>query len=704
MQIGFEETEFKEVELREHNQETYKDLKNQISLYGRTCVVQPVGTGKSYLLMKLLQDYYDSFKVVVNPSAMMLDNFKNKPEWVENKTLTCTYNGLKKLVEQIKTYNLKGIKLIMLDELHRAGATNWGKYVNELMELLPNAIVVGFTATPIRFLDKKRDMVQELFKGISCGNLSIQQCIDRGILPHINYVLGLVEVQKSLAKLRLKVSKSDKAQELKDETLENIDNYSENWNRDEYIINILKEHIGNCVEKNYKHIVFMPSISMANEMTETVRDWFETVYKDKCAVNIYNINSSNKDSDSKMLEFSREKAAGEIDVLINVNMATESFHIDNMKSVVMLRYTNSPNLYMQQLGRALACGGEDVYAFDFIGNVSAIDTVTDFLNGLESRVSNVLKGEVYERAKQNANKLFKRFDDNTDELRGLMKQVDKLMLGKWDTYMENLEELVAQGNISDLSEIEDKELKKWAVTNQRALINKTLVGDKRLRFIKLGTFVYRTNTLKAYDPTDSLLRAVNSVYNGNKENDGLVERLKYRLYIGRIPVEIIRFIEDTNLDVDISDTWLSKYEEHRVSTDIINITLKELKTLVDYIINNEKLMLYSPSLDITEYMNTATYIIELEKMFKQYDGKEDTYDSVVVNIMNKYWSKYKSKMQSVIELDPGVLKNNLLVLKDYCGNLADRSEVFERVYKVDRGIRAISTNMLLDRLGYKGDN
>ena len=55
-----------------------------------------------------------------------------------------------------------GYDLICLDEFHRIGAPGWGERVDELLKANPNAKIFGTTATPIRYLDKGRDMSDEI--------------------------------------------------------------------------------------------------------------------------------------------------------------------------------------------------------------------------------------------------------------------------------------------------------------------------------------------------------------------------------------------------------------------------------------------------------------------------------------------------------------------------------------------------------------
>ena len=45
------------INLFEHNQRTYKNIKEQFKTNNKTCVIQPTGTGKMYLILKLIEDY-----------------------------------------------------------------------------------------------------------------------------------------------------------------------------------------------------------------------------------------------------------------------------------------------------------------------------------------------------------------------------------------------------------------------------------------------------------------------------------------------------------------------------------------------------------------------------------------------------------------------------------------------------------------------
>lgn len=78
---------------------------------------------------------------------------------------------------------LAGIRpgYIILDEFHRCGAAEWGKGVQNLLNMYPDVPVLGLSATNIRYLDNQRDMADELFGGNVASEMTLGEAIVRGI-------------------------------------------------------------------------------------------------------------------------------------------------------------------------------------------------------------------------------------------------------------------------------------------------------------------------------------------------------------------------------------------------------------------------------------------------------------------------------------------------------------------------------------------
>ena len=71
------------------------------------------------------------------------------------------------------------------------------------------------SATPIRYLDRCRNVVEELFNGNLACDMSLSQAILDGILPMARYVCGVYSFQKDAESLNKKVAKSCNSDEEK---------------------------------------------------------------------------------------------------------------------------------------------------------------------------------------------------------------------------------------------------------------------------------------------------------------------------------------------------------------------------------------------------------------------------------------------------------------------------------------------------------
>ena len=58
--------------------------------------------------------------------------------------------------------------------MHRAGAPKWNIGLQKMFETFPDDCkYIGFSATPIRFLDGKRNMAEELFDGCIANEIGL---------------------------------------------------------------------------------------------------------------------------------------------------------------------------------------------------------------------------------------------------------------------------------------------------------------------------------------------------------------------------------------------------------------------------------------------------------------------------------------------------------------------------------------------------
>ena len=630
------------IELSKWNEKVYRDVKLVLSSGGKCAIVQPTGTGKSYILMRLLLDY-SGYKIVIGSSRQVLEELTSKDEWCGDSTICCTYNNLDILKEYIINNNIQDkISLIALDELHRAGADTWYPKVKELMSMAINSHIIGLTATPVRYLDKKRDMVQELFNGVSVSNLTLKEAIKNNMLPSPKYITAMFSIDKDI-KDRLKLIESRDKNKKAEYARECINRYLCNWDRDKEIIPILKENIGMYYDKNYKHIVFVPSIAIANEIEETVRRWFNTIYAGVADVNVYKAHSKNKESRDALREFCKIKEGNIIDVLISINMANEGLHVENTKSIMLLRNTQSPILYLQQIGRALSYGGCEPIIFDFVGSIKAIGNILDLLEVFDIKANNNRAYDIISTASKG---ILKEYTDTTKEFRNMMVDIDSMFSDTWQSNYNSLYKEVTENNLTSLNDINNKQLLKWAKHQQRQLIGNRLEQDKVDSLNELGVIVYNTDSLSVEDK-DILYTLYNKDFT-------ILDKLKYRLYCNKLPIEIALYLHNNNIELTVTSNEMLEY-----SMGLNKELSIRVRDVIDTVLTDDSISIISENFNIHKYINTINGVLEVTTILK------DSTDDIPINILRVYWNNNRFKLGSRIELNEDILLKHIEICKEY---------------------------------------
>ena len=67
-------------DLKPHNKETYKKIENTLQSTNKTCIIQPTGSGKSYLILKLIEDYVEQDRqiIVIEPQKYIFNQLQDK--------------------------------------------------------------------------------------------------------------------------------------------------------------------------------------------------------------------------------------------------------------------------------------------------------------------------------------------------------------------------------------------------------------------------------------------------------------------------------------------------------------------------------------------------------------------------------------------------------------------------------------------------
>ncbi len=365
-----------QIDLFAHNRKTYERINELWEEEKYVAAVQATGTGKSFLISKVLADSFDKSNIVLAPSNYILEQQLAKIPWISN-TVYMTYAKLGRMsVEEIADLNPE---LIVLDEFHRCGADVWGEGVQALLDSNPEAKVLGTSATPIRYLDNERDMVEELFDGVVAVDLSLAEAIVRRILPAPTYISALYTLNDEIENLLSEVDASRRSEEEKAGYREEIKKIKLDWESSSGVPEILKKHLPAGTDKL---IVFCRDQQHLDEMEIEVQRWFLKAGT-HARRKTYRVLSSDSESNSNLVAFKKADGNGTAHLLFSINILNEGLHIPEVGAVLLLRPTESPIIFYQQIGRCIEVGKDRTpVIFDLVNNFQNV-RANDFLGDLE---------------------------------------------------------------------------------------------------------------------------------------------------------------------------------------------------------------------------------------------------------------------------------------------------------------------------------
>jgi len=365
-----------EIELYAHNKIAYEACKERWHESNYVAVVQATGTGKSYQIAKHMADFLNEKKLVMAPSNYILDQQQSKVPWATQSTTFMTYaKGANLTDEEIKTLDAK---LIVLDEFHRCGAEVWGAGVQRILDAHPETYIFGTTATPIRYLDNSRDMSDELFGGVVAEDLSLAEAIVKRILPAPDYIATLYTLDEEIDDLMDTLERSKNPEEKKKEIADEIKQIKLDWEKSTGIPEILKKHLGPDI---HKFIIFCKDQDHLDKMEVEVQRWFQKAGTHRWR-KVYRVLSADPESDQNLEAFKNSQLADTAHLLFAIDMLNEGLHISDVGAVILLRPTESPIVFYQQIGRCIQVDvAHTPIIFDFVNNFISI-RANDFLEDI----------------------------------------------------------------------------------------------------------------------------------------------------------------------------------------------------------------------------------------------------------------------------------------------------------------------------------
>lgn len=247
--------------------------------------------------------------------------------------------------ETLKKYKKDHWDLIIIDEAHHSSADSYKK----IMDYFTPSLWLGMTATP----DKRDDNLEgrniyEIFNHQIAYEIRLQNAMEEDLLCPFHY-FGITDLEV--------IADAGKSSEKKIENFRYLTS-------DERVHNVMKqaEFFGYSGDR-VKGLIFCSRIDEARELS--------TKFNEKGWRTLVLSGSDSEEARSVAIErLAGDEAEDALDYIISVDIFSEGVDVPEINQVIMLRPTESPIIFIQQLGRGLrkAEDKEYVVVIDFIGN------------------------------------------------------------------------------------------------------------------------------------------------------------------------------------------------------------------------------------------------------------------------------------------------------------------------------------------------
>lgn len=358
-----------ENDLKPHNVETIKNILEIYKTSNKCCAIQATGTGKTFLILRLLEIYNDECKsaVIFAPNREIIKQTKKRmKKFGLNNAIFYTYQKLARMTDE--EISAMEFDLIVCDELHRTGAKTWGQKFEVLINSHPDSKVFGVTATPLRCADG-RDMAEEYFDGNKACDISLAEALVREIIPVMPlYVSALYTFEEEYRNMSDKIEKGNNSVEEKTELQKELLAAKQQLEKANGVPEIIKKYITNY---NGKYLVFCKDKKHLYAMKDIVVGWFrEAGYNGKIFEYPYYSNSSAVKKNLENFENNKEEG---LKLLFIIDKLNEGLHLDEVHGCILLRTTVSNIIYYQQIGRAIDAGSnEQRVILDLVSNFNSL--------------------------------------------------------------------------------------------------------------------------------------------------------------------------------------------------------------------------------------------------------------------------------------------------------------------------------------------
>ena len=754
------------IELFPHNEEAYQAVLNNLEYSNFAFLERATGTGKSYILIKLMANLFKNKRVLF---VTLHDSMFNQLVDRDMKVLGTSKDIYEKLdcilyssiPKHTAEWYSRNYDCIIFDEAHHCGAPVWGEIIAQIRDLIRNSRtkkMIGATATGTRYLDNYRDVAEEYFDGNVSSKLLLSEAILREILPapfYVNINQNAVEILYDLNK---KIKKLENYKEL-DSIRNQVQEYEKIVNEKYDIGTLLKKY---DVKKGEKYIVFCENIKALKKQEELFKKYFEGI----APVEISEVHSrqSSELNEHLIKKFENSENKDSVNLMLAVDMFNEGLHIKDVDGIFMMRRTASPIIYLQQLGRALSFSSrkKQIKIFDLVGNATNINVIENLYKELIS----IAKEEV-EAGKgklEHYNRIIDRFrivDEGFDLVDGL-EEINNFLEEKYfarekiTRYIQILKnytsiyhctftELLRNKRVDEVHLKVYRELRLLADSltfenlmelSGAGIIVAPYQDDREVleKIVKYGTYKdYKGHEIKQLFYDYNLFYIKNKRRPSDKTKEEKELKAKYEMYLSKLPPSKLRKylkkcdymcnLEELILIRDYPskekiEEYLSKIEDKYVSG--IPLTILELKIvkiisrymsikdrpIIDNLVNNKVLMIDECIITFEKHLK-----LHSKSDFSGIDDNSNDEEKNAIKILNRYW-KYVTNIQfeKLIELGVKLPKDLDMSIDERKEKLGIYDSFYEKeVVRDEVNLRKIlefiSTNKRKPILHYQnGDN
>ena len=475
------------IELFSHNKTAYDAAMDMIADCGKAAVIHPTGTGKSMIAFQLVLEHPNDRVYWLAPSAYIYQTQVRRlaevmPDFKSEMLSNVSFMTYARLLVHENEMDGFAPDWIICDEFHRAGSREWGRCVQNLLHMYPNAKVLGLSATNIRYLENQRDMAEELFDGNIASQMSLGQAIAAGILPAPVYIVSMYARQQEFQKLKKRI-----------QTFGNPHLMSENQKLLEKLKRALEQSTG--LEQTFakhmpnfhgKYLVFCAGKAHMQEMMQKSLEWFALVDKEP---HMYSVTYEDTSSSENYEAFLNDETE-HLKLLFSIGMLNEGIHVKDVDGVILFRPTVSPILYLQQIGRALASGKKSKpIIFDIVNNFESLCSI-DSIRSEEGENLSYISGEEWES--ERIREPFQIIDEIRD-CRSIFAEINKNLLAGWEFYYQEAKAYyIKNGHLKIPKSYVTSDglaLGTWLLTQKRVYAGKisgTLTKEQILRLEAIG--------------------------------------------------------------------------------------------------------------------------------------------------------------------------------------------------------------------------